>query len=75
MGIIDITPLSLRYDVWFGNARGNKYSMKHLKCKPDSRDFWDYSMDEFALYDLPDTINVSFMILDTQNTCIYISFI
>ncbi|RHZ54741.1 hypothetical protein Glove_423g18 [Diversispora epigaea] len=45
------------YDVWFGNARGNKYSMKHLKHKPDSRRFWEYSMDEFALYDLPDSID------------------
>ncbi|CAG8460776.1 6417_t:CDS:2 [Diversispora eburnea] len=45
------------YDVWFGNARGNKYSMKHLKFKPDSRRFWEYSMDEFALYDLPDSID------------------
>ncbi|CAG8561132.1 27321_t:CDS:2 [Dentiscutata erythropus] len=24
---------------------------------PNSRKFWDYSMDEFALYDLPDTID------------------
>ncbi|CAG8455820.1 6888_t:CDS:2, partial [Scutellospora calospora] len=45
------------YDVWLGNARGNKYSMKHSKHKPSSRKFWDYSMDEFALYDLPDTID------------------
>ncbi|CAG8557611.1 12684_t:CDS:10, partial [Cetraspora pellucida] len=45
------------YDVWFGNSRGNKYSMKHLKYNPSGRKFWDFSMDEFALYDLPDTIN------------------
>ncbi|CAG8728421.1 19776_t:CDS:2, partial [Cetraspora pellucida] len=45
------------YDVWFGNSRGNKYSMKHLKYDPSGRKFWDFSMDEFALYDLPDTIN------------------
>ncbi|CAG8713674.1 26624_t:CDS:2, partial [Dentiscutata erythropus] len=36
---------------------GNKYSMKHIKCDPNGRKFWDYSMDELALYDLPDTIN------------------
>ncbi|CAG8568924.1 12266_t:CDS:2, partial [Dentiscutata heterogama] len=45
------------YDVWFGNSRGNKYSMKHIKCDPNGRKFWDYSMDELAIYDLPDTIN------------------
>ncbi|KAF0544870.1 alpha/beta-hydrolase [Gigaspora margarita] len=61
------------YDVWFGNARGNKYSMKHSKYKPNSRKFWDYSMDEFALYDLPDTIDY---ILETTgaSSLTYIGF-
>ncbi|CAG8628756.1 10949_t:CDS:2 [Rhizophagus irregularis] len=45
------------YDVWFGNTRGNKYSMKHTKFDPSERKFWEYSMDEMALYDLPDTID------------------
>ncbi|CAI2178015.1 2131_t:CDS:2 [Funneliformis geosporum] len=45
------------YDVWFGNIRGNKYSMKHTKFDPSEREFWEYSMDEMALYDLPDTID------------------
>ncbi|CAG8439281.1 7438_t:CDS:2 [Ambispora leptoticha] len=45
------------YDVWFGNCRGNKYSMKHARYKPSGRRFWEYSMDECALYDLPDTID------------------
>ncbi|KAG9284543.1 hypothetical protein G9A89_014147 [Geosiphon pyriformis] len=45
------------YDVWFGNARGNKYSMKHTHYKPNERRFWEYSMDECALYDLPDTVD------------------
>jgi len=48
--------------VWFGNIRGNKYSMKHTKFDPSERKFWEYSMDEMALYDLPDTIDVSMMI-------------
>ncbi|RIA91353.1 sterol esterase-like protein [Glomus cerebriforme] len=45
------------YDVWFGNIRGNKYSMKHTKFDPSERRFWEYSMDEMAIYDLPDTID------------------
>ncbi|KAH3673475.1 hypothetical protein WICPIJ_009748 [Wickerhamomyces pijperi] len=45
------------YDVWLGNNRGNKYSRKHLKLKPSKRKFWDFSLDEFAIYDIPDTIN------------------
>lgn len=46
----------LGYDVWLGNNRGNKYSKKHLSYKLSSFEFWDFSMDEFALYDIPNTI-------------------
>ncbi|ODV98370.1 hypothetical protein PACTADRAFT_48148 [Pachysolen tannophilus NRRL Y-2460] len=44
------------YDVWLGNNRGNKYSRKHLELSSSSAAFWNYSLDEFALYDIPDTI-------------------
>lgn len=47
----------LGYDVWLGNNRGNKYSHKHLTRKLNSEEFWDFSLDEFALYDIPDLIN------------------
>lgn len=47
------------YDVWMGNARGNKYSHAHLTKDPNHADFWQFSIDEFALFDLPDTIDVS----------------
>lgn len=47
----------LGYDVWLGNNRGNKYSHKHLTRKLNSTEFWDFSLDEFALYDIPDSIN------------------
>lgn len=47
----------LGYDVWLGNNRGNKYSQKHLFHAIDSEKFWDFSMDEFALFDIPNTIN------------------
>lgn len=45
------------YDVWFGNNRGNKYSKKHVKLKSSDRAFWDYSLDDYALRDIPDTID------------------
>lgn len=44
------------YDVWLGNNRGNKYSQKHVFHKLKSEKFWDFSLDEFALFDIPDTI-------------------
>jgi lysosomal acid lipase/cholesteryl ester hydrolase len=44
------------FDVWLGNNRGNKYSKKSLHHGPNSIKFWDYSIDDFAWHDIPDTI-------------------
>jgi lysosomal acid lipase/cholesteryl ester hydrolase len=44
------------YDVWLGNNRGNKYSKKSIHHNPNSTKFWDFSMDEFAWHDIPDSI-------------------
>ncbi|XP_077999941.1 gastric triacylglycerol lipase-like [Glandiceps talaboti] len=45
------------FDVWLGNSRGNTYSRKHVTLKPDQDEFWAWSWDEMALYDLPASIN------------------
>ncbi|KAI5639113.1 alpha/beta hydrolase fold domain-containing protein [Phthorimaea operculella] len=46
------------YDVWLGNFRGNKHSRRHLTLNPDSDDeFWDFTLQEFAFYDLPAIID------------------
>lgn len=47
----------LGYQVWLGNNRGNKYSRKHLKLSASDPNFWDFSLDEFSYFDIPDTIN------------------
>ncbi|KAH8647473.1 Alpha/Beta hydrolase protein, partial [Tricladium varicosporioides] len=44
------------YDVWLGNNRGNKYSKKSVHHSPTDIPFWDFSMDEFAFHDIPDSI-------------------
>ncbi|KAI0998603.1 putative lipase [Podosphaera aphanis] len=44
------------YDVWLGNNRGNKYSKKSIFHSPNDIPFWNFSMDQFAFYDIPDTI-------------------
>lgn len=56
-----------------GNNRGNKYSKKSIHSSPTSVHFWDFSMDEFAFHDIPDTIAY---ILDTtgQQSLSYIGF-
>ncbi|GKT99858.1 lysosomal acid lipase cholesteryl ester hydrolase [Fusarium langsethiae] len=61
------------YDVWFGNNRGNKYSKKSIHHSPTSNAFWDFSIDEFAFHDIPDSISY---ILDTtqQESLSYIGF-
>ncbi|CAK9436871.1 uncharacterized protein LODBEIA_P13930 [Lodderomyces beijingensis] len=48
--------VDMGYEVWLGNNRGNKYSKKHLKLSSLSAEFWDFSLDEFAYFDIPDTL-------------------
>ncbi|KAI1348056.1 Alpha/Beta hydrolase protein [Xylaria sp. FL0043] len=61
------------FDVWLGNNRGNKYSKKSIKYSPNSTKFWNFSIDEFAFYDIPDSIQY---ILDAtqQPSLSYIGF-
>ena len=61
------------YDVWLGNNRGNKYSKKSTRLSPTSAEFWNFSMDQFAFHDIPDTIDY---ILNTtsQLSLSYIGF-
>ncbi|PLB37951.1 sterol esterase [Aspergillus candidus] len=61
------------YDVWLGNNRGNKYSKKSVKYSPLSTEFWDFSIDNFAFHDIPDSIQY---ILDVtaQPSLSYIGF-
>ncbi|KAG8748524.1 hypothetical protein FRC10_003658 [Ceratobasidium sp. 414] len=39
-----------------GNNRGNKYSKKSINSTPNQPKFWNYSIDDFCLYDIPDSI-------------------
>ena len=49
----------LGYDVWMGNARGNRYSNKHVYLDPitDYRAYWDFTFEDIAMKDLPLMIN------------------
>ncbi|ATY61015.1 alpha beta hydrolase fold-1 [Cordyceps militaris] len=61
------------FDVWFGNNRGNKYSKKSIHSSPNSTRFWDFSIDEFAFYDIPDSIE--YILESTQQKSLsYIGF-
>ena len=56
-----------------GNNRGNKYSKKHTTHNPSSAAFWDFSLDDFCLYDIPDSIEY---VLNTthRKTLSYVGF-
>lgn len=52
----------LGYDVWMGNARGNRYSRRHTQWnadgnRSDRRRFWNFSWNEIGLIDVPAMID------------------
>lgn len=52
------------YDVWLGNARGNKFSSKHKTLSTESTEFWTFSWHQIGFYDLPAMID--FMLNETK---------
>ncbi|KAL4249259.1 AB hydrolase superfamily protein [Abortiporus biennis] len=65
--------VELGYDVWMGNNRGNKYSKKSIFHDPNSSKFWDYSIDNFAWNDIPDSIEY-ILDLTGEESVSYIGF-
>jgi len=55
------------FDVWMGNFRGNTYSMRHAKLSHTQHEFWRFSWDEMAHYDLPALINTALNISGAQS--------
>ncbi|XP_069680604.1 lipase 3-like [Periplaneta americana] len=46
------------YDVWMPNLRGNEYSTMYTPQRdPRTKEFWDFSLDEGSVYDLPAVID------------------
>ncbi|KAH3869739.1 gastric triacylglycerol lipase-like [Dreissena polymorpha] len=46
------------FDVWLGNSRGNTYGRRHEHLQASSHEFWKFSWDEMAKYDLPATVDL-----------------
>lgn len=44
------------YDVWLGNVRGNTYGRVHTNYTIRDPKFWDFSIDDIGLRDLPQQI-------------------
>ncbi|KAK7339325.1 hypothetical protein VNO77_19985 [Canavalia gladiata] len=41
------------YDVWLASTRGTKYSRGHISLGPNDMDYWNWTWEELASYDLP----------------------
>ncbi|RZC66959.1 hypothetical protein C5167_010650 [Papaver somniferum] len=44
------------FDVWVGNVRGTHWSHGHVSLSVENMEFWDWSWQEMALYDLAEMI-------------------
>ncbi|KAG7194836.1 uncharacterized protein KQ657_003938 [Scheffersomyces spartinae] len=64
----------LGHEVWLGNNRGNKYSRKHLKLSSSLKEFWDFSLDEFAMYDICDTLKYIYGFYGCTKRITYVGF-
>ncbi|ANZ74310.1 BA75_01477T0 [Komagataella pastoris] len=62
------------YDVWLGNNRGNKYSRNHTSISTKSERFWNFSLNEYAIYDIPDSIRTILHITNKHKILAYIGF-
>jgi len=45
------------YDVWLGNSRGNVYSRQNTRLNPGQPQFWDWTWDEMAHFDVPTVVD------------------
>ncbi|KAJ8737993.1 hypothetical protein PYW08_000588 [Mythimna loreyi] len=57
------------FDVWMGNSRGNKHAQTHMTLNTSMSEYWDFTWEEIALYDLPAMID--YILEETESNGIY----
>ncbi|XP_054785610.1 triacylglycerol lipase 1 [Prosopis cineraria] len=45
------------FDLWVGNVRGTRWSYGHTSLSEKDKEFWDWSWQELAMYDLAEMID------------------
>ncbi|KAL8478218.1 hypothetical protein ACS0TY_030205 [Phlomoides rotata] len=58
------------FDVWLANSRGTSYSRGHTSLSPNDPEYWNWSWDELAAYDL--TATVQYVYSQTGQTSHYV---
>ncbi|GAB2267594.1 sphingosine N-acyltransferase subunit lip1 [Dionaea muscipula] len=56
------------FDIWIGNVRGTRWSHGHVSLSEKDKEYWDWSWEELALYDLAGIISYVYL---TTNSKIY----
>ncbi|RVE50819.1 hypothetical protein evm_004568 [Chilo suppressalis] len=55
------------FDVWMGNARGNKHALRHTSLNTNQSEFWDFTWEEIGTYDLPAMIDYTLNVTEKEN--------
>ena len=49
--------IDMGFDVWTNAFRGPQYNQGHVTLSTDSFEYWNFSLDEQGLYDLPAAVD------------------
>ncbi|CAH0398098.1 unnamed protein product [Chilo suppressalis] len=60
------------YDVWMANIRGNKYSREHIRYKENTKEYWNFSWHEVAVFDVPAVIDYIHKVKGVDTKIVYI---
>ena len=55
------------YDVFIGNNRGTTDSLNHVSLSVHSKQFWNFTWDQMAAYDLPAQIDLALAVSGASN--------
>ncbi|CAA3003728.1 triacylglycerol lipase 1 [Olea europaea subsp. europaea] len=54
------------FDVWVGNVRGTRWCHGHISLSEKDKKFWDWSWQEYALYDLQEMIRYVYTVTNSR---------